>query len=41
MMLCGFFEDNHFEKEDCYEISLMKCNKKAISDDLKLRLLFF
>lgn len=33
-------EDNHFEKEDCYEIALMKCNKKAISDDLKLRLLF-
>ena len=19
-------EDNHFEKEDCYEIALMKCN---------------
>ena len=33
-------EDNHFEKEDCYEIALMKCNKKAISDELKLRLLF-
>ena len=33
-------EDNHFEKDDCYEIVLMKCNKKVISDDLKLRLLF-
>lgn len=33
-------EDNHFEKDNCYEITLMKCNKKVISDDLKLRLLF-
>ena len=33
-------ENNHFEKDDCYEIVLMKCNKKVISDDLKLRLLF-
>ena len=33
-------EDNHFEKDNCYEIALMKCNRKVISDDLKLRLLF-
>lgn len=33
-------EDNHFEEEDCYQIALMKCNKKVISDDLRSRLLF-
>ena len=40
MMLCGFLKIIILRREDCYEIALMKCNKKAISDDLKLRLLF-